>query len=253
VIPPTSAPMNAASTLKVSPNGSKLWRLKYYAGGKEKRIALGAWPEVSLQAARLERDELRLRIAKGEDPALTRKKNKATAKISAANTFELVAREDIETKMVGEGRAEATLLKARWLPRSAQTSDRAHADFGCRSANDARPAKKLEARGNRETAKKCRSFASRVFRYGAATGRCTTDPTAILKGAPPHAGSPLCGDPRAREAGRAAARYRCVRMLPDHQACAESCTARVRAPGRDAAWRVAGDRLREGDLDDPSR
>ena len=59
--------------LEIFPNGSKLWRLKYYVGGKEKRIALGAWPEVSLQAARLERDELRLRIAKGEDPALTRK------------------------------------------------------------------------------------------------------------------------------------------------------------------------------------
>ena len=101
--------------LEVFPNGSKLWRLKYNFAGKQKRIALGAWPEVSLQAARLERDELRLRIAKGEDPALTRKKSKATAKISAANTFESVAREYIENKMVGEGRAEATLLKARWF------------------------------------------------------------------------------------------------------------------------------------------
>ncbi|NJS13380.1 MAG: DUF4102 domain-containing protein [Sphingopyxis sp.] len=48
--------------LEVFPNGSKLWRLKYNFAGKQKRIALGAWPEVSLQAARLERDELRLRI-----------------------------------------------------------------------------------------------------------------------------------------------------------------------------------------------
>ena len=99
--------------LEVFPNGSKLWRLKYNFAGKQKRIALGAWPEVSLQAARLERDELRLRIAKGEDPALTRKKSKATAKISAANTFESVAREYIENKMVGEGRAEATLLRGK--------------------------------------------------------------------------------------------------------------------------------------------
>ncbi|QDH33722.1 integrase arm-type DNA-binding domain-containing protein [Porphyrobacter sp. YT40] len=169
--------------LEIFPNGSKLWRLKYYVGGKEKRIALGAWPEVSLQAARLERDELRLRIAKGEDPALTRKKNKATAKISAANTFESVAREYIENKMVGEGRAEATLLKARWF------LDLLKPAIGHMPISDVdpqmmlAPLKKLEARGNRETAKKCRSFASRVFRYGAATGRCTTDPTAILKGA----------------------------------------------------------------------
>lgn len=44
--------------LEVFPNGSKLWRLKYYVAGKEKRIALGAWPEVTLQKARHARDEL---------------------------------------------------------------------------------------------------------------------------------------------------------------------------------------------------
>ena len=169
--------------LEVFPNGSKLWRLKYYTAGKEKRLALGAWPEVSLQKARRLRDELRLRIADGEDPSLTRKRAKATAKISAANTFESVASEYIEQKMVGEGRAEGTLLKARWF------LDLLKPAIGSMPISDVdpqmmlAPLKKLEARGNRETAKKCRSFASRVFRYGAATGRCTTDPTAILKGA----------------------------------------------------------------------
>ncbi|MFM5916003.1 MAG: tyrosine-type recombinase/integrase, partial [Novosphingobium sp.] len=169
--------------LEVFPNGSKLWRLKYYVAGKEKRIALGAWPEVTLQMARHTRDELRLRIAKGEDPSLTRKRDKATAKISAANTFESVAQEYIDEKMVGEGRAEGTLLKARWF------LDLLKPAIGGMPISDVdpqmmpAPLKKLEARGNRETAKKCRSFASRVFRYGAATGRCTIDPTAILKGA----------------------------------------------------------------------
>ena len=169
--------------LEVFPSGSKLWRLKYYIAGKEKRIALGAWPEISLQKARHMRDEMLLRIANGEDPALTRKRAKATAKISAANTFESVAREYIEEKMVGEGRAEGTLLKARWF------LDLLKPAIGNMPISDVdpqmmlAPLKKLEARGNRETAKKCRSFASRVFRYGAATGRCTTDPTAILKGA----------------------------------------------------------------------
>lgn len=169
--------------LEVFPSGSKLWRLKYYAAGKEKRIALGAWPEVTLQMARRTRDEMRLRIARGEDPALTRKREKATAKVSAANTFESVASEYIEQKMVGEGRAEGTLVKARWF------LDLLKPAIGSMPISDVdpqmmlAPLKKLEARGNRETAKKCRSFASRVFRYGAATGRCTTDPTAILKGA----------------------------------------------------------------------
>ena len=169
--------------LEVFPNGSKLWRLKYNFAGKQKRIALGAWPEVSLQMARHKRDELRLRIANGEDPSLTRKREKATAKVSAANTFESVAREYIEEKMVGEGRAEATLLKARWF------LDLLKPAIGNMPISDVdpqmmlAPLKKPEARGNRETAKKCRSFASRVFRYGAATGRCNADPTAILAGA----------------------------------------------------------------------
>jgi len=169
--------------LEVFPNGSKLWRFKYSFAGKEKRMALGAWPDVNLQQARHKRDELRVRIANGEDPAHTRKRAKATAKISAANTFESIAREYIDEKMVGEGRAEGTLLKARWF------LDLLKPAIGNMPISDVdpqmmlAPLKKLEARGNRETAKKCRSFASRVFRYGAATGRCTTDPTAILKGA----------------------------------------------------------------------
>ena len=54
--------------LEVFPNGSKLWRLKYSFAGKEKRLALGAWPEVSLQKARHMRDELRVRIANGPAP-----------------------------------------------------------------------------------------------------------------------------------------------------------------------------------------
>ena len=169
--------------LEVFPSGSKLWRLKYYIAGKEKRIALGAWPEISLQKARHMRDEMRLRIANGEDPALTRKRAKATAKISAANTFESVAREYIDEKMVGEGRAEGTLLKARWFLELLAPAIGSMAISDVDPQMMLAPLKKLEARGNRETAKKCRSFASRVFRYGAATGRCTTDPTAILKGA----------------------------------------------------------------------
>jgi integrase len=169
--------------LEVFPNDSKLWRFKYRAGGKDKRIALGAWPELSLADARRMRDELRLRVADGEDPALSRKKEKATAKLSAANTFEAVALEYIESKMAPEQKAEATLRKARWFVELLRPA------VGCMPITDVDPQmmlaalKKLEAKGNHETAKKCRSFASRVFRYGAATGRCSVDPTAILKGA----------------------------------------------------------------------
>jgi hypothetical protein len=169
--------------LEVFPNESKLWRFKYRVLGKEKRMALGAWPEVGLSQARHMRDELRIRISNGEDPAMTRKREKALSMVSASNTFASVAQEYIDTKMIGEERAEATLKKARWF------LDLLKPAIGSLPISDIdpqimlAPLKRLEARGNRETAKKCRAFASRVFRYGAATGRCNADPTAILQGA----------------------------------------------------------------------
>jgi integrase len=169
--------------LLVKPNGSKLWNLKYRFGGKEKKMPLGPFPEVSLLMARQERDRARLAIADGIDPMRERKREKAQIKLGAENTFESVAQAYIEQKMVREGRAEGTLRKARWF------LDLLKPAIGNMPISDVDPQlmlaalKKLEAKGNLETAKKCRSFSSRVFRYGAAMGLCQSDPTAILQGA----------------------------------------------------------------------
>ena len=168
--------------VEVFPNGSKLWRWKYRKAGKEKRLAFGAFPEVSLAKARELRDEGRAKLADGIDPSLERKKAKATAKISSANTFELVALEYI-AKMEREGRADSTLLKARWFLSLLKPS------IGQLAVSDVDPQlllaglQQLENKGTHETAKKCRSFASRVFRYAVATGRAKYDPAALLKGA----------------------------------------------------------------------
>ncbi|APZ98714.1 integrase [Sphingopyxis sp. QXT-31] len=169
--------------LEIFPNGSKLWRWKYRFAGKEKRLALGAWPDVTLAKARQLCEAARATLADGADPGLERKRAKATARISAANTFASVAAEYIDGKMVGEGRAETTLAKARWF------LDLLRPAVGDLPISDVdpqmllAPLKRLEARGNKETAKKVRSFASRVFRYGVATGRCKADPAALLQGA----------------------------------------------------------------------
>ena len=146
-------------------------------------MPLGAFPEIGLGAARDERDRAKVSITDGIDPMRERKREKAQIKLGAENTFESVASAYIEDKMVGEGRAEATLRKARWF------LDLIKPAIGNMPINDVDPQlmlaalKKLEAKGNLETAKKCRSFASRVFRYGAALGQCQTDPTSILQGA----------------------------------------------------------------------
>lgn len=83
--------------------------------GKEKRLALGAWPETGLAKARELHEAARRKLADGIDLALERKKEKVAAKIGAANTFALIAEEYIESKMIGEGRAEGTNKKARWF------------------------------------------------------------------------------------------------------------------------------------------
>ena len=78
--------------LEVAPAGGKWWRLKYRLGGKEKRISLGVYPDVSLKDARERRDDARKLIANGIDPSQTRKEEKAGIAADAVS-FEKVARE----------------------------------------------------------------------------------------------------------------------------------------------------------------
>jgi hypothetical protein len=79
--------------LEVAPSGGKWWRLKYRFDGKEKRLSLGVYPDVSLKDARDRRDEARRLLANGIDPSEHRKANKAAIVERAANSFEVVARE----------------------------------------------------------------------------------------------------------------------------------------------------------------
>ncbi len=166
--------------LEVSSAGAKLWRFRFRAGSKDKRLALGSYPETSLASARKKRDEARKLLSEGLDPVIERKREKLTAAFKAANSFGDVAKEYID-KMVADGRAETTTVKANWL--LAQLKP-----IAAMPVADIKPIevlaalKRLEVRGKRETARRCRSFASRVFRYAVATGRGQADPASVLRG-----------------------------------------------------------------------
>lgn len=168
--------------LLISPRGSKRWHFKFHINGREKKLSFGPFPEVSLQTARQLRDEARATVALGQDPARLRKSAKLTAKISADHTFGAIGREYIE-KRVREGIAEATRSKAEWMLSKLEPG------LGNVPIAEILPQELLavlvgvQDDGNLETARRLRSFASRIFRFAGATCRATSNPADMLKGA----------------------------------------------------------------------
>ncbi len=165
--------------LLVQPNGSKLWRLSYRFGGKQKTLALGVYPSVSLADARTRRDDAKRLLAHSIDPAAQRKSDRRAL---VGNTFREVANEML-AKVQREGRADVTLAKKRWLLAFAFPAF-GNQPVGEISARDLLELlKEVEARGLYETAKRLRSTCGMVFRYAIATQRAERDPSADLRGA----------------------------------------------------------------------
>ena len=100
--------------LKARPNGSKLWFLKYRIDGREKRLGLGSFPDVSLADARTGREKARAAIQAGRDPLHDRKMTKIERRVGAGHTFKSVADDFIQTKLVAGRKAQAAIDKARW-------------------------------------------------------------------------------------------------------------------------------------------
>lgn len=168
--------------LLLQPSGGKLWRLKYRLGGKEKKLGLGRYPDVTLREARKRRDEARAQIATGVDPGAQRQAQALAAKLNAATTFKCLGEEYL-TKASREGRAAVTIKKSRWLFSLLEPG------LGALPIADITPAqllaviRKVEAKGHLETARRMRSLAGRIFRYAVATSRATGDPSGLLRGA----------------------------------------------------------------------
>lgn len=168
--------------LLVQPSGGKLWRLKYRYLGKEKKLSLGVYPDVSLKVARERRDEARMLLANGADPASVKAEIANERREAASNTFSSIAEEYI-FKIEKEGREAVTIKKTRWLLSLME------ADLGHRPITEITPAElltalqKVEAKGHLETARRMRSLAGRIFRYAVATSRGNSDPSALLRGA----------------------------------------------------------------------
>lgn len=166
--------------LLIQSNGSKLWRLAYRFGSKQKTLALGVYPTVSLKLARERRDEAKRLLVANIDPSIRRRLEKLTA--STGNTFRAVA-EELLVKLEKEGRAKATLAKNRWLLEFAFPAIGGRPIAEITAPELLSLLRKIEARGRYETARRLRSTCGMLFRYAIATGRAERDPSVDLRGA----------------------------------------------------------------------
>jgi integrase len=170
--------------IEVSPGGGKWWRYKYRFGGKEQRLSLGTYPDVGLKEARSRHANERKKIAEGINPADTRKAEKLTSKISAANSFEVVSREWAVSYFTNKSAShyERTMRRLEnyvfpWLgskPISEITAPQL-----------LEVVKRIESLNKLETAHRTLQATSQVFRYAVQTGRALRDPSIDLRGALP--------------------------------------------------------------------
>ncbi|WP_413725380.1 tyrosine-type recombinase/integrase [Sodalis sp. RH16] len=174
-------PDGAGLFLLVKSTGAKYWRYRYTFTGKEKMLAIGVYPAVSLAAARQRRDEARQNVAAGVDPV--KAKNYGAAATAAKTiTFREIAAEWHSFK------------KPRWSEGYAKDIIEAFSKdifpaVGAMPIIDIEPVDMLaalrviEARGATEKAGKTRRWCGEVFRYAVATGRAKYNPVGELKSA----------------------------------------------------------------------
>jgi integrase len=168
--------------LLVHPNGSKYWRLKYRYQGKEKALALGVYPLISLADARGRRDQAKKLLANGQDPGEVKQTQKATALHQAANTFEAVARECLgkkaATQVAGTRDRNMRILEINIFPVIGKTPIDQVTPKSLLAALH-----KMEQRGIVDSAHRALQLCGEVFRYAIRTERAQADLSLVLKGA----------------------------------------------------------------------
>ena len=171
--------------LLVTPAGGKLWRLKYRIDGREKLLAIGAYPEIGLGEARRRREEARELIALGKDPSREKQRDKVRARVQAADTFAAICDEYCEKRRRdgSKGWAPATAIRSEYLLSLVCGS------IGKLPIGEIEPAdvltaiRRIEGKGKLESARRSLQLAGAVFRYAVATARLASDPTRDLRGA----------------------------------------------------------------------
>lgn len=168
--------------VEVQPSGAKYWRLKYRFGGKEKRLALGVYPKVTLKAARKACELAKDQLEAGIDPSQAKKAKKAERFQALANNLEAIGRE-WHAQQSGKWSESYAAKVLRAIERDLFPY------LGTLPLDDITPPqllavfRRVEERGATESAHRLKQTTGQIFRFGVATGRAQRDITPDLKGA----------------------------------------------------------------------
>lgn len=166
----------------VKVSGSKSWRFKYRIDGRERLLVIGDYPAVTLAKARQVRDIAKAQLADGIDPSEAKQEEKRIRLEAKGQTFEKIGAAFL-AKQRKEGKSAATVSKTEYHLKLANS------DFGRKPITEItapmilKTLRKVEAKGNYETAHRLRARIGSVFRYAVASGVAETDPTYALRDA----------------------------------------------------------------------
>ncbi|MDP3520383.1 MAG: integrase arm-type DNA-binding domain-containing protein [Hydrogenophaga sp.] len=168
--------------LLVRTTGAKYWRMKYRFAGKEKTLALGVYPDVSLKLAKQDCERARVKLSNGIDPSQIKQTQKSLLKETHANSFQSVATEWFA--MTKPRWTASTAGKQLWI-----LEKNLFPWIGSVPLTELKPThiltalRRIESRGAMETAHRAKQVTGQVFRYAVASGLIESDPTRDLSGA----------------------------------------------------------------------
>lgn len=165
--------------LLIKPNGTKAWRYNYRYGGKQKTLALGVYPKVSLKEARLSLEDAKKLLRKGIDPSQEKQRKKRQAVFDSTTAFENIAREWWHHQ---KGTWTKDHAQRVWL----RLKDNSFSSLGHRSIGEIEPQdvilviRKIEKRGALDVAQRVLQDVRRVCRYAVQTGQLKINPVSEL-------------------------------------------------------------------------
>lgn len=168
--------------LEVHPNGSRYWRMKYRFNSKEKVLALGVYPLISLKEAREKREAARKLLSQDIDPSIAKKERRLKAYAETENTFEKLARDWHENWKSNKTEKHAAAILSR-------LETDVFPLLGNMPVNKITPlmilkiVRKAEARAAYDVARRLKQTCGQILRFGVATGRAERDHTHDIKDA----------------------------------------------------------------------